>query len=157
MTRSADELTFRAPHVRDAVELAARLRAGDRAELAAGGYDDPLAAVLLSVRQSTHCWAALGAGRVLCAFGVTPWAGAPGVGVPWFLATDGADGHRRSLTALPAAYIARMLEAYPRLVNFVHADNVRAIRWLQHLGFTIDAPAPFGPRGALFRRFEMTR
>lgn len=152
-----DDLTFRSPHVRDIVELGARMRRVDRDELAACNHFDALAAVEHSVRQSSMCWAVLKDGEVLCAFGVCPLAGHPGVGTPWFLGTSAASSHARSLIAAPAEYIARMLDAFPRLVNFVHADNAASLRWLRHLGFSIDPAAPFGPNGAPFHRFEMKR
>jgi len=37
--------------------------------------------------------------------------------------------------------------------NHVYAKNQRSIRWLRHLGFTIEHPEPFGPSGALFCPF----
>lgn len=157
MKPSADELIFRAPHCRDVVELGANLRRVDRDELAACDHFDALAAVEHSVHASTLCWAARDADRVLCIFGVCPLVGHPGVGTPWFLGTEALATHGRTLIAAPGVYIARMLDAFPRLVNFVHAENSVSLRWLQRLGFAVDPVAPFGPNGAPFRRFEMTR
>lgn len=157
MKPSADDLTIRAPHMRDLVELAARMRQADRDELAACDHFDAQAAVLHSASQSLRCWAMLEGGDVLCVFGVCPLAGFPGVGTPWMLGTDALVRHRRKHITLPAPYIARMLDAFPRLVNYVHADNLASLRWLRRLGFAVDPVAPFGPNGAPFHRFEMTR
>jgi hypothetical protein len=37
--------------------------------------------------------------------------------------------------------------------NHVYARNQKSIRWLQHLGFTVEHPEPFGPSAALFCPF----
>ena len=157
MTPSADDLVFRTPHACDILRLAVNLRQADRDELAACDHFDAFAAVEHSVRHSTLCWAVCAPGELLAVFGVCPLAGHPGVGTPWLLATEAAAHHVRPLIELPGPYIARMLDAFPRLVNFVHADNTRSIRWLRRLGFSVDQSAPFGPNGAPFHRFEMTR
>jgi hypothetical protein len=154
------DLTFRRPHQRDVVELAARMRAGDVAELRACNHFDTLAVVRQGVETSPLCWSVLHDGEVLCIFGAAPLRPQlllEHVGVPWMLATEAMTRHRRALTALPPAYIARMLDAYPRLLNFVHAENHHAIRWLRRLNFMVSPAEPFGPNGALFHRFEMQR
>jgi hypothetical protein len=51
--------------------------------------------------------------------------------------------------------LARMRAAYPQLENHVDARNRRALRWLGWLGFTIEAPAPWGVEGRPFHRFWM--
>lgn len=158
MTLSADDLTFRAPHMRDLCEVAARMRQADRDELAACDHFDAQAAVMHSAHNSERCWAVLEGDHVLCVFGVCPLPGHPGVGTPWMLGTTAlGTRHRRKLIDAPALYISRMLDAFPRLVNYVHAENTASVRWLQRLGFALDPVAPFGPNGAPFHRFEMTR
>lgn len=157
MKPPAADLRFRTPHVSDLVELAARLRPADRTELEACNHFDPLGAVMHSMTLSSLCWSVREGDTLLAIFGVCPLPGHPGVGTPWMLGTTAlGPQHRRPLIELPAPYIARMIEAYPRLVNYVHAGNMPALRWLRRLGFTLDAAAPFGPNGALFHRFEKT-
>jgi hypothetical protein len=154
------DLTFRWPHQRDVAELAARMRPGDVAELHACDHFDLHAVVRQGVETSRLCWSVLEDGELLCIFGVAPLRPQlllEHVGVPWFLGTEAVARHRRTLTVAPPAYIARMLEAYPRLLNFVHAENHQAIRWLRRLNFMVSPAEPFGPNGALFHRFEMQR
>lgn len=146
--------------MRDIVELAANMRALDIEELAACNHFDRLKAVEDSVRSSAFCRAVLLDGQVLCIFGVAPLRSyllLEDTGVPWLLGTTALFDQRRPLIDLPPSYIAKMLEAYPRLVNFVHAANHRSIRWLRRLGFTLAPAAPHGPNGALFHRFETRR
>ena len=152
-----DDLHVRAPHARDLVELASRIRPCDRAELEACNHS-VLAAVTHSACSSTLCWAVREGDVLMCIFGVCPLPGHSGVGTPWFLGTTAiGPQHARALIAAPGPYIAAMLDAFPRLVNYVHAENEASVRWLRQLGFTLDPAAPFGPKGALFRRFEKTR
>lgn len=154
------EVTFCRPTAEHAAELARDMSPDDRAELAACGCTDARAVVQDCVQASTWCVAAVSGGRLLALFGVAPLRRhllLEDTGMPWLLGTAEMRQHARKLTALPASYIALMLETYPHLVNFVHADNHRAVRWLQHLGFALAAPAPYGPLAAPFRRFEMHR
>jgi hypothetical protein len=44
-------------------------------------------------------------------------------------------------------------EKYGPLINFVHTDNEKSIRWLRWIGFTIAAPVPFGIKQHLFHPF----
>lgn len=142
----------------DAVEVAANLRAADRAELEAGGREEPLQALTEGIERSKLTWTTTFEGRVLCVGGVAPLRGHllfEEVGVPWMLGVEELFLHRRPLIAMPPTYIRRMLAAYPRLVNFVHTENHQSIRWLRRLGFTIHPAAPHGPKGALFHRFTL--
>lgn len=152
-------LTFRAPAPGDVEYLAAHMRMADRVELAAINRV-PAEALERAVRTSTLCWTVLAGDELLCMFGVAPlrsWSLLEDTGSPWFLGTEGVFAHRRPFISEPAAYIRRMLDAYPRLVNFVHAENQHSVRWLRRLGFTVEPAQPWGPNGAPFHRFEMTR
>ncbi len=156
------ELLIRYPHERDVLDLAAHLRLGDRAELASCNLFDPLAVIRQGVRDSKLCWAARDAGddTMLAIFGVAPLRPhllLEDTGVPWLLATDAMTRATRDLATGHPPYIDQMLATYPRLLNFVHAENRRAVRWLRHIGFTLSPAAPFGPNGALFHQFSMQR
>lgn len=151
-------IEFREPIASDIDVLVAKLRAADLAELHAAGQSDAREVIEDSLRLSTQSWAALVDGELALLMGVAPLGGLlfADAGVPWLLGTDLVLSHHRALMRRCPVYIARMLRAYPRLVNFVHAENTAAVRWLRHTGFRLDAPAPHGPKLALFRRFEMT-
>lgn len=139
-------------HVQD---LAANLRAADRAELAACGFSDARRAIEVSLACSTHMAAAVADGRCVAILGVTPLSLLDGCGSPWMLGTDLVVAHRRALMTCAPTYIRAMLHAYPHLVNYVHADNDVAVRWLRRAGFKLHQPEPYGARGELFHRFEM--
>lgn len=141
----------------DAVELAAAMREADRAELAAVGVD-PEHGVRSSIAASRWALTARDDVGIVCVFGLAVYgtALAP-VGAPWMLGTDRVRAHRRSLVRLGPAYIRAMVDEAPFLVNFVHAENRTAVRWLRRAGFSIHQPVPHGPYGAPFHPFEMTR
>lgn len=143
------------PTERHVQELARHLRAADRAELHASGFEDPQRAIELSVATSTHMVAAVAEGRCGAIFGCAPASMLSGVGVPWMLGTDLVVTHQRALMADAPAYIRAMLHAYPLLVNHVHAENTVAVRWLRRAGFKLHPALPHGPHGAPFHLFEM--
>lgn len=139
----------------DADTLFDNLRPADMAECLAYGDPDVLGGIRDSIRRSMLCWTADIDGELVAVLGVVPLNFIGGIGSPWMLGTTALDRHARVLVRETPDYIARMLRAFPHLINYVHADNTTSVRWLRRLGFTLHEPAPHGPLGALFRRFEL--
>ena len=77
------------------------------------------------------------------------------MGVPGLLGTSVNDREGRAHTRLAPSYIARMLAAFPTLVNGVDQRNVKAVRWIARMGFRLQAAAPAGPNGLPFLPFVM--
>jgi hypothetical protein len=136
--------------------LAENLRAQDRAEARACGLDVEQG-LRDSIAQARFARTALINGRLAAIGGCGVLAGstvlAP-IGVPWLVGTDVLTRHPCVLQREARRYIAAMLEAYPHLMNVVHADNRTAVRWLRRLGFTVHPAQPLHT-GALFHVFEM--
>lgn len=135
-------------------ELIRSLRDADRAEIVSAG-SRPGRAVLVSWRDAVIRRAALVDGEVAALWGV---GGSllGGVGVPWFL--TGAAFERippLRFARIYRAEVVSMLGLFMRLENFVDATYIGAIRMLILAGFRLDDPKPYGPRGAMFCRFEM--
>lgn len=146
------------PRPGDAEELAAHLRDQDRDELTAAGHDDALGCIEQSIRMSRLCWTARVDGELACIFGVAPIGTVLDPrGACWMLGTPLVPKHRGILARLAPRYIQQMLEAYPHLVNQVHAENTIATRWLRKMGFVLQPPVPIAPHGELFHFFEMRR
>lgn len=146
------------PRPGDVQELVANLRDQDRAECIAAGVTDIEAAVAHGIRTSTLCWSARVDGELACIFGVAPIGTVLDPrGACWMLGTPLVRKHRRMLQELTPRYIAEMLEAYPHLLNQVHANNTVATRWLRKMGFVLQHPIPVPPHGELFHLFEMKR
>lgn len=139
----------------DAAELAANLRPADLAECQAYGREDIAAGIASSVNRSMLCWTGLVDGELAAIIGVAPINVMGGIGSPWMLGTPVLDQHSRVLVRRTPEYIAKMLNAFPHLVNFVHAKNTTSVRWLRRLGFTLHAAQPFGALGEPFHPFEM--
>ena len=79
------------------------------------------------------------------------------VGNPWLLTTDAIEKLPLAFFKEARCQVRDMLAAHPILFNYVPESYTRAVRFLALLGFTIDAPAPFGPNRASFHRFHMER
>lgn len=71
------------------------------------------------------------------------------------LGTPLLDTQARVLVRETPRYIGAMLEVFPHLLNFVHAQNRTSVHWLRRLGFTLHDAVPYGSQGALFHPFEM--
>lgn len=155
MSRLAVDVTPGATRA-DIDELAANLRDQDVAELRAVGLDDLAGAIAASVENSRLCWAARIDGRMVCIFGVAVHGTllAP-VGVPWMLGTPLVPTYRHRLARLTPRYIGEMIKVAPLLLNYVHAHNTVAVRWLKRTGFHLHPAVPYGPLGAPFHPFEM--
>lgn len=156
-------IRFTPPTDGEVVELGDTMRLADREELAACGEYDAHAVVRRCVAGAALAWSVSDDNGLLCIVGVSPLRPVlllEHVGTPWMLGTTrlfapgSESAHRRSLAVDSRAYIALMLDRFPSLVNFVHAENKRATRWLASLGFTLSPAAPYGPHGAPFHRFE---
>lgn len=153
MSRPAVDLA--PPTSDDIKELAAGLRAQDRAELDACGQYNHLEAIRRSVESSRWSFAVRVDGGLAAIMGVSP-AGTllSPIGVPWMLGTDLVPKHRRTLATLAPEYIRRMMREFPVLMNLVHARNTVSVRWLKHVGFTLRDPVPVGPYDEPFHVFE---
>ena len=139
----------------DAAELFANLRPSDMAECLAYGRGGIAAGIEASVNRSVLCWTAFIDGELAAVLGCAPISMLTGIGSPWMLGTPVLDRHQRVLVRSTPEYIGKMLNAFPHLVNFVHANNNTSMRWLRRLGFTLHAAQPYGALGEPFHRFEM--
>jgi hypothetical protein len=136
----------------DVAQLATELRPSDAAEILATGYQDIHAALMGAVTASVMCWSWFVDDELACIMGVGPFGDS---GAPWMIGTSVCEKHARILITRPPEYIAKMLKAFPHLVNYVHAKNTTSVRWLKCLGFTIHEAAPYGPTGEAFHKFEL--
>lgn len=139
----------------DTDTLFENLRSADLAECLAYGDRDIRESLRGSAARSMLCWTAFVDGEMAAIIGCAPISVLSGIGSPWMLGTPVLDRHSRILVRRTPEYIARMLRAFPHLVNFVHAKNTTSVRWLRRLGFTLHDAVPYGARGELFLPFEM--
>lgn len=78
------------------------------------------------------------------------------VGRPWLLTTYAAEKiSPLRFTRIYQDEVLRMLDVFPRLVNYVDSRYTKATRLLDIIGFELDEPEPMGVNGILFQKFEM--
>jgi hypothetical protein len=146
--------------------IAEHLRAEDRLELSEAqplGFEDVIRDSL-AMSGSRSAVFRVPAGRLslqawepVAVFGVAPYPGLPHVGIPWLLATRRFDDHRIRLVRGVRRMLYHLRSDFAQLENHVHADNARSVRFLEWLGFTVEPAAPWGHKGAMFRRFWWKR
>ena len=134
--------------------LAAAMRQAERDECAAYGLT-PLEGMRYAFDHAALAWTGRADGEPVCMFGVSAAALVAPEGRPWLLSTDGILPHQHAFLRRNRAYVGTMLQAFPRLADWVDARNAVSIRWLRWLGFTIRQAVPFGIHGELFHPFEM--
>jgi len=149
------EASVRAPRLADVDALLANLRPADAAEVEAARGPDLRHAVLRALALSTRTWAAEVDGRLMLLAGVAPLSLLDGIGTPWTLGTREIDRRPGAFIRLGRAYIPRMRELFPTLVNHVDARNTRSIRWLKRMGFVLAPAEPYGVAGLPFHPFHM--
>lgn len=130
-------------------------RAEDAAEFWAAAHMLPLPGLLKCCEVSEESWCALADGEPLAIFGVGRIA--DGVGAPWMLAHVRIGDARGDFMAACRAELARIHKTWAVLLNYVDARNLRSIRWLRSLGFTIGDPEPYGLDQLPFRSFWRSR
>lgn len=114
------------------------LRPSDVLELQATTGESPEQALKRSAEVSTWWRAAVNqAGQVVAAFGVAPYpSDLPGVGSPWFLASEEIYQHPMQLLRHSKRWVELMQQQYPLLVNYVDVRHHQALKWVSWLGFT---------------------
>jgi len=112
------------------------MRTIDAAECAAVGHT-PKQALRSSLKASTFALTVLLDDRPVAMLGVTPYSVLEGIGSPWLLGTDDVlKGARQFLTVGPRVVTAMQRE-WPKLQNYVGAQNRQALRVLERLGFDV--------------------
>lgn len=117
------------------IEMA--LRQSDIIEMQATSGLGPKEGLMRSISVSDWWRAAINEeGKIVAVFGVAPVdLGLPGVGSPWFLATDEAEEHPQHVYRQAKRWVEMMQEQYPVLVNFVDVRHKSALQWVSWLGF----------------------
>ena len=135
--------------------LARAMRAADAAEATALGLD-PVRALRASYRMSLFARTAFFDGAIAAMWGLNGDVLSDN-GRPWLVTAAAIERLPVTFVREAKATVAAMLSLKGTLENYVAADYGRAVRFLEVIGFALDPPAPFGPHGALFRRFHLRR
>jgi len=138
--------------------IAENMRECDKNEVWASSHQEPLTALVESLKLSTYAQTATLDGVPCAMYGV----GAKNVlddwGAPWMLATDDLRLWGKQFLMRSIRVIREMLQFHPILFNFVDARNAASIQWLIWLGFDVSPqPEPWGMDGLPFHTFRKTR
>ncbi len=128
--------------------LAPNLRAADALEVKVSSGLTPENALLASVKLSTHSWTALLDGKPEIMWGVAPYSYTDSrlnQGVVWLLSSDEMYKIPGRFVKESHIYVAKMLETFDTLFNYVHAENIASCKWLENLGFkAVDRKEDYG-------------
>ena len=123
--------------INDCNLLGPRLRDADKEELKISCGLGPVTALTKSLNDSDAAYVAVdGEGVPILMFGVVN-ANQDFIGVPWMLGGKGIYQHTRQLKSECKEWLDVVHKDYELLFNYVHAENPKAIRWLQWMGFTM--------------------
>ena len=121
----------------DCNTLGPRLREADKHELKVSCGKGPVTALTLSLNASDASYVAVDeVGEPILMFGVVS-SPQDFAGVPWMLGSKGIYKHTRQLQKECRQWLEVVHSDYDLLFNYVHAENPKAIRWLQWMGFTM--------------------
>ena len=130
------------------------MRAADEREVMRMGLADPYMALVEGLEDSELALAAYTDHGIACMIGVARPSLLGDSHVIWLLGHDDLEKYAVRFLKESRRVLSRILAAYPRLENYVDADNAATIRWLEWLGFSFDKDHPLtSPMGFPFYRF----
>lgn len=130
MTRARIEAATEA----DCHELAATMRAEDRAEVRDGIGMEPLAVLLHSLQGDAY--AARDEAGVVLMFGTYP-TDTPDTGLVWMLGTERIAAKQKEFLRRCRVVLEVLHRRYPLLVNYADARNEVHLKWLRWCGFKV--------------------
>lgn len=134
-----------------------RLRKSDVDEIWSATHMSPRDALIYSRNGSPLCQTVLYKCSPVGIFGTCPMPNRDQAAGVWFMATDDLRGMWLSFLRMSRECVARMLDDYPLLFNWVDARNAESIEWLKWCGAKLEPAKPFGPDKMPFHFFTITR
>ena len=127
----------RKAELKDALELAPKMRIGDRKEIMASNGSTPLESLVIPFTQKgAKIYSIIGTKSegVIGMFGSTPTK-EKDYGVVWLLSSEHLFRHIKQFIKECPKWVAEMSEGYEYVYNFVDERNWKSLKWLQFLGF----------------------
>lgn len=107
------------------------------------GITSPLLILKQAVSKSQYTWV-IKTNRILGVFGVTPYPQTDVIGIPWLIGDEGlSDISPKTYVRMSKDIIEAFHRKFEVLANIVMADYVKAIRWLEVIGFTVNREDPY--------------
>ena len=123
--------------LKDALELAPKMRIGDRQEIKASDGSSPLESLVLPFTQEgSKIYTIVGSKLegVIGMFGSSP-VKEEGYGIVWLLSSEDLFKHIKQFIKECPKWVSEMSEDYEHVYNFVDERNWKSLKWLQFLGF----------------------
>ena len=123
--------------LKDALELAPKMRIGDRQEIKASDGSSPLESLVLPFTQEgSKIYTIVGSKSegVIGMFGSSP-VKEEGYGIVWLLSSEDLFKHIKQFIKECPKWVADMSKDYDYVYNFVDDRNWKSLKWLQFLGF----------------------
>lgn len=134
--------------------VADNIRECDRKEIVHLALMRPWPAIRVTVAHAVGAWTGLSNGEIGVIFGINRKTHFSEIGVPWLLGTPLLDRHSVRMLRESRHYFERMERAFPKMENWVMAENRKSVQWLSWLGFDMSEPMPIGVGGKEFIRFS---
>lgn len=132
-----EENYVRPATIKDALQLAPKVRIADREEIRASDNKSPLEALVVpfSIDKSKNYTIVgnLNEG-VIGMFGACPTKD-PAYGVAWLISSEDLFKHTKQFIKECPYWISQMGNGYEYLYNWVDRRNWKSMKWLQFLGF----------------------
>lgn len=152
-----DGIVVRTSDFTDVEYLAPRLRESDVKEVWASNHHTPFMALYHSYDKSILCLTIEYDGEAVAMFGLNGENVLSNIGTVWLLGSDELFKHRIRFIRHSKRFLNIMLNMYPTIFNYVHAENKESIDWLIHCGAKIAEPQPYGMEQEMFRYFQFER
>ena len=127
----------RKAELKDALELAPKMRKGDRQEIMASDGATPLESLVVPFTQkNAKIYTIVGteAEGVIGMFGSSPIK-EEGYGIVWLLSSEDLFKHIKQFIKWLPKWLEDMSKGYDYVYNFVDERNWKSLKWLQFLGF----------------------
>jgi len=127
----------RKAELKDALELAPKMRKGDRQEIMASDGASPLEALVIPfTHKQGQIYSIIGTKSegVIGMFGSVP-SKEKGYGVVWLLSSENLFKHTKQFIQECPKWVNDMSKGYEYVYNFVDERNWKSLKWLQFLGF----------------------
>ena len=132
-----EENYVRPATIKDALQLAPKVRIADREEIRASDNKSPLEALVVpfSIDKSKN-YTVVGTLNegVIGMFGACPTKD-PAYGVAWLISSEDLFKHTKQFMKECPYWISQMGNGYEYLYNWVDRRNWKSMKWLQFLGF----------------------
>lgn len=149
-----ERISFIDACIDDAPTLLKDIRPEDLTEIVCSG-EEPLKIIEESIQNSFFCKAAISEeGQLLAILGVGEYKEDPTVGGPWLIGTVFVEKYKREIVKYGKEFVKEWAKGR-RLVNMVHCENKKSIRWLEAIGFTVHPEQVVDVNGHDFYPFHM--